>query len=163
MMAKVSTLAITTYTRSNQIVGKNRKICTPQLVFFIQSTYVKIQKSHIHRKGCGQQIVNASKEPPLFVFRLSLCIKLQERDSFVAALKSEISICVETMTRKTTAPTSANYVNRAVNTKGQGSSCPPPQFLAGQLTLIQLGRQIILTTITTCPPPYRPSYGPGKS
>ena len=49
MMAKVSTLAITTYTRSNQIVGKNRKICTPQLVFFIQSTYVKIQKSHIER------------------------------------------------------------------------------------------------------------------
>ena len=47
MMAKVSTLAITTSTRSNQIVGKNRKICTP--LHFIQSTYVKIQKSHIER------------------------------------------------------------------------------------------------------------------
>ena len=126
------------------------------------TVHIYLNSKVTYRKGCGQQIVNASKEPPLFVFRLSLCIKLQERDSFVAAVKSEISICVETMTRKTTAPTSANYVNRAVNTKGQGSSCPP-QFLAGQLTLIQLGRQIILTTITTCPPPYRPSYGPGKS
>ena len=119
-----------------------------------------------NRKGSGQQILNASQKPPLFVFRLSLCIKLQERDSFVAAVKLEISICVETMTRKTTAPTSANYVNRTVTTKGQGGSCPPPQCLLGQLILFQLGEADYSPLITTSPPPpqnYRRSYGPGKS
>ena len=48
MMAKVSTLVVS-YTRSDQVVGKNWEICTSQLVFFIQSTYIKIQKSHIER------------------------------------------------------------------------------------------------------------------
>ena len=114
------------YTSSDQVVGKNREIGMYSTTCLFHTVHRYLNSKVTNRKGSGQQIVNASKKPPLFVFRLSLCIKLQERDSFVAAVKLEISICVETMTRKTTAPTSANYVNRAVNTKGQGSICPPP-------------------------------------